>query len=89
MQRRLLYADKEGEMVPGTDSDADETARICGCIHALRVISSTCAHERVVCAFNVIRRYTNRRRTQRTSVPGSVKRTSSCSLLLRVSATAR
>jgi hypothetical protein len=27
VQRRLLYADKEGEMVPGTDSDADELVR--------------------------------------------------------------
>lgn len=28
VQRRLLYADKEGEMIPGTDdSDADEPVR--------------------------------------------------------------
>ena len=29
VQRRLLYADKEGEMVPGTDSEAEELM-VCG-----------------------------------------------------------
>jgi hypothetical protein len=34
VQRRLLYADKEGEMVPGTDSDADEMVRGFTAVHS-------------------------------------------------------
>ena len=55
MQRRLLYADKEGEMVPGTDSEEDEEEAV-RCFTVLSALPpGACA---VCCTRTVVRSLT-------------------------------